>query len=127
MTTTRRTTPIGATFPPASCAPDAPAGLADLATLRNTITTLNACSQEGFGRIEALARITLLALESPQAYRFPELVAQALASIADMAQVHEDCISSAAEEVGCSHIDPGAEYRRTARAKASQMQEGGAA
>lgn len=87
----------------------------DLERLRDAIRSMDAISQEGFSRIEALARITLMALETPDAYRFPELIAQTLDTIAAVAQTSMDAANSSAEEVGCNWVMRDEQRRMAAR------------
>jgi nucleoside-diphosphate-sugar epimerase len=80
---------------------EAAAKTADALRLRGTIKDMDALSQEGFSRVEALARVALLALETPDAYRFPGLIAGVLETIAGIAQTTKDAASSSAADVGC--------------------------
>jgi hypothetical protein len=92
--------------------------------LRTTIKDMDAMSQEGFGRIEALARITLMALETPDAYRFTEMIAKTLETICGIAQSSMDTVYSNAEEVDCNWIETDeprrTEARRVARERDAQ-------
>jgi hypothetical protein len=75
--------------------------VADALSLRGTVTDLNALSQEGFSRIESLARVALMAMETPDAHRFPELIAKVLETVAVIAQTSADAAESSAEDAGC--------------------------
>lgn len=70
--------------------------------LRNTVEGIDALSQNGFSKISAIARLALLALEKPDGY-LREGIAHAIEAIEDIAVNIEDCISNAAEEVGCNY------------------------
>ena len=97
---------------------------ADAQRLRTTIKHMDALSQEGFSRIEALARVTLMALETPDAYRSVEMIAKTLETICGIAQGNMDTVNSYAEEVGCNWIETDeqrrAEARRVAHARDAQ-------
>lgn len=94
--------------------------------LRDTIKDMDAISQDGFSRIEALARITLLALETPDACRFIELIAQTLDTIATVAQTSMDAVNSGAEEVGCNWVMRAEQRRIEARRVAIEREAQGA-
>lgn len=99
-----------------------------VARLRPAITELDAMSQEGFGAIEALTTVTLLALEAPAAYhrnaQLPELVAQVLTVIGNIAAQTRDAINSNAEARGCAHVDKPAERRSQAAEAAANETTG---
>lgn len=95
---------------------------ANVQRLRDTIKDMDAVSQDGFSRIEALARITLMALETPDAYRFTELIAQTLETIATVAQTSMDAVNSGAEGVGCNWVMQ-AEQRRMAAHRVARERE----
>ena len=78
---------------------------ADIKRLRATITDMDAISQEGFGHIEALAQVALMALQTPDGHRFIEMIAKTLESIATIAQTSMDSVNSGAEAVGCNWVD----------------------
>ena len=83
--------------------------------LRNTIKDMDAMSQDGFSSIEALARVTLMALENPDAHRFHEVIAKTLETIAGIAQTSLDAVNSNAEAVGCNWIEVKDQRRMDAR------------
>lgn len=74
----------------------------DALRLRGTVKDMDALSHEGFSSIEALARVALMALETPDAHRFPEMLAGVLDTIAGVAQTTRGAASACAEGVGCS-------------------------
>lgn len=101
---------------------------ADAQRLRNTVKTMDAMAQEGFGGIEALARVALMALETPDAHRFPELIAGVLSTIAGIAQTTKDAAISCAEDVGCGWQEfERTELRRMGARNAARDREGNAA
>lgn len=79
--------------------------------MRTAIRGMDAMSRDGFGSVEAIARLALLALESPEGQRFTEVLACALQAIRDTSRRTMDSISEEAEFFGCEHVDP-AELRR---------------
>lgn len=95
---------------------------ADAQRLRNTIKGMDAMCQEGFGRIESLANLALMALETPDAYRFPEVIAQVLETIAGIAQTAMCEANSNAEKVGCDHINQTEQRRMDAHRIAREVQ-----
>lgn len=95
---------------------------ADAQRLRNTIKSMDAMSQEGFGRIEALAKVALMALETPDAYRFEEMFAQVLETIASIAQTTMDASNLSAEGVGCDWTQHAADRRMAAHRIAREVQ-----
>jgi hypothetical protein len=90
-----------------------------LERLRITIKDMDAMSQEGFGHIEALAGVALMALETPDAYRFPELIAQTLEAISNIAQASMNMVNVSAEEVGCNWTEASKRRRMDARRDAA--------
>ena len=77
---------------------------AEEATLRNTITNIDALSQEGFSMISAIASLALIALDGPDAAKHMRIVAESLRAIRGKAEDIENCINCAAEDVGCNYL-----------------------
>ena len=77
----------------------------DLHKLHETIRDMDALAQGGFSEIAAIARLSLIALESPKEVRDPETIAQALHAIWSKALDIENSITATAGEVGCEFID----------------------
>ncbi len=97
---------------------------ADALRLRGTVKDLDALSQEGFSSIEALARVALMALETPDAHRFPELLAGVLGTIAGIAQTTKSAASACAVGVGCGwDAGPRDELRRMEAHRAAREYE----
>ena len=72
--------------------------------LQSTIESIDSLSQYGFSRISSIAKIAIMALESPtQNLKTPENIRNALSAIAGMADDVENCINAEAESVGCDH------------------------
>lgn len=94
----------------------------DLRRLQAAVYDMDCLANGGFSEITAIARLALLALETPDGYRHPEIIAQALNAILGKAENIESCINYEAEEVGCNYQDPNTERRyaaeRAAREKA---------
>lgn len=88
---------------------------AEAQRLRNSVKDMDAMSQEGFGNIEALARVTLLALKTPDAHRSTELIARVLEAIRGIAQTSLDAVNSTAEAVGCNWFEADELHRAEAR------------
>jgi len=87
---------------------------ADTKRLLATINDMDAISQEGFSHIEALARVALMALQTPDGHRFTEMIAKTLETISTIAQTSMDMVNSEAEEVGCNWIDADGRKRAAA-------------
>lgn len=77
----------------------------DTAQLRSAVIEIDTLASAAFGEIAAVARLALAYLETPDGYRHPELIAQALTSIFDRASGSADSVIFEAEQVGCHTID----------------------
>lgn len=97
------------------------AASSEVTDLRRVINELDGYSLNGFGQIEAIAKLTLLAMEVPAAHRFPDVFASALEVIRDLAMDVSNTINAEAEAVGCNskkdasrrRIDARREFNRT--------------
>ena len=78
--------------------------MADVKKLRNTVEFIDALAQEGFSEICAIAKLALLALESPEGAGHIRSVAHALRAICGKAGDIENCINGEAEAVGCNYV-----------------------
>lgn len=87
----------------------------DYNKLKSTIETLDALSQDGFSEISTLAGVALKLMETPDAYLWPETIAQLLGTIRVKAEDIENLINCEAENVGCNYKDEAAERRYEAR------------
>lgn len=72
-------------------------------TLKRTIEGIDRFASESLSEIVSIAKLALAYMETPVAYRFPEDIANALSAIRTKADVLENDINYAAEEVGCNH------------------------
>lgn len=79
--------------------------MSEIQTLRDTVKTMDCLAQRGFDQIEAIARLAILSLETPDGQRNTEALSHALRVIADMAFRTGDSISFEADEVGCRFVD----------------------
>lgn len=70
--------------------------------LRGTITTIDCFASESLSEIVSIAKLALAYMETPDAYRFPENIANALSAIKGRAEMLENDINCAAEDVGCN-------------------------
>lgn len=84
--------------------------------LCEAIETMSILSQAGFSQIEAIAKLALSGLETPEGYKHIEIIAKAFEIIQEKALDIRNCINCAAEEVGCNYIDE-SQRRRTAAHK----------
>lgn len=82
--------------------------------LQSAIYDMDSLSQNGFSEISSIAKHALAMLETPDGYRHPETIANALRAIWGKADDIESCIRCRAEEVGCCYQDPKAERRYAA-------------
>ena len=83
-----------------------PNAISEIRKLRHVITNIDALSQEGFSDIAALAKLALIALDTPDYDRNIAAIARALSTIFGKAQDIENSINHAASEVGCDFRDP---------------------
>ena len=72
----------------------------EIEKLRATIYEIDCLAHQGFSEIIAVAKLALLALENPKAYRHPEHIAQAFVVILGRAADFKNTIGSEAENVG---------------------------
>ncbi|VVE01515.1 hypothetical protein [Pandoraea terrigena] len=86
--------------------------------LRTTIIDNDALAQDGFEEIRAIAKLALMALETPAGQNSPETLARAFEAIWGISERVEGAISSNAEEVGCNYVDSRFESRAKAMAEA---------
>lgn len=89
----------------------------DVKRLQGVIGDMDSLSQAGFSEISAIARLALVALETPEGRSDMEIIAQALISIHSKACDIENVINYQAEEVGCNYRNPNT-ARRYAAARA---------
>lgn len=81
--------------------------------LRGAVEDMHGCAQAGLVEISAIVKLALHWMESPDAYRFPGLLADALSMIDARAIEIENHIGCMAEHVGCNYADS-AQARRVA-------------
>src|ERR1700730_3630776 len=86
----------------------------DVKDLRNSIELMDSLSSTGLSEISAIARLALIALESPMGYQHPEIIANALRAIWGKADDIQNCINAEAESVGCNYRDELIERRYAA-------------
>lgn len=98
----------------------APSKSNDIRRLQAAVYDIDALSQCGFSEISGIAKLALVALEHPDGYLHPEIIAQAFSAIWSKAENIENCINSEAEEVGCNYSDQDAERRYSAHSIARQ-------
>ncbi len=70
-----------------------------------TVRTMDRLSQDGFGRINGLARLALLSLETPEGHRNTVGLVAALTTIGMIAEDMESCINEWAGHVGYAYRD----------------------
>lgn len=92
----------------------------DISRLTNAIEMMDCLAQEGLSEISAIAKLTLMALETPDGYRHPENIAHALRAIWGKADQIENCINSEAEQVGHNWRDTSTERRYAAHREARE-------
>lgn len=86
---------------------------ADARQLRDTITLIDAISQEGCERIGTIARLLLIAMETQTFYKSPEVMAGAIDAISYIAAETQSAINAEAEARGADWTDADA-FRRAA-------------
>jgi len=77
----------------------------DIEKFKSTVYDMDYLSQCGFTEISAVAKLALIALESPGAHRNPEHIAQAFVVILGRANDFMNSINCEAENVGCNYSD----------------------
>lgn len=87
-------------------------------TLKDSVEFMDCLSQTGFTRVGTIARLALLAMETPEGARDLDSIADALQAIWEAASDMKDSINAEAESVGCNHVDEPKHRRRASRAKA---------
>ena len=95
-----------------------PKNLATTELLTGAVRTLGRLAQQGANEVDALARMALVWLETPEGCRDLEVVAAALQSISATAQRMEDSVDTALHTVHCGHDDPAQMRRQEARSLA---------
>ncbi|NPT36227.1 hypothetical protein [Paraburkholderia xenovorans] len=73
--------------------------------LRNTLSDIDAISQEITSNIDALCSVTLMAMKTQAFWKTPDTLVQVLTLIAARAQDLGNTINAAAEDHGCNWID----------------------
>lgn len=86
-------------------------GQTELHPLRAAVADMDCLAQGGLRQIAAIARLALLAMESPEAYRNPDRLAAAFDAIWSIAEDIENSVGCRAEEVGLGHGDLAARRR----------------
>lgn len=87
----------------------------DLDAVKEATRMMDELSHSGFSRINGLARLCLLSLETPEGHRSVESLAAALETICAIADDTKNCINSEAGDVGCGHDEQGWKRRADAR------------
>jgi hypothetical protein len=91
------------------------------------IRSLDQWSQIGFGRIEALARIAVRAMEAPRPHDCLEDFAQLFEVIEEIAGATMNSINSEAERAGNFHFSDKAQDARSNARQAGKQAKGGQA
>jgi hypothetical protein len=97
--------------------------------MKESINLMDTFSQDSFSRIEAIARLALLAMETQEGQRDTEVYAAAFEVIRYMAIDTENLINCEAENSGDHYKDEAMRRRADARGafRDAQMRQGGAA
>ncbi|HEX5806107.1 MAG TPA: hypothetical protein VFY31_07210 [Macromonas sp.] len=96
--------------------------------MKESINLMDNFSQDGFSRIEAIARLALLAMETPEGQRDVEVYATAFEAIRAIACDMENLINCEAENSGDHYQNLPRRLRTAAHSAArAKQQEGGAA
>lgn len=85
-------------------------------SLEAVVYDIDAISQSGFDRIEAIATLISISLESPAGY-FPKhigTISHAMDAIRAIAEDASECINARAENVECNYEDDGFKRRSDA-------------
>lgn len=93
--------------------------------LCETVLMIDELSQDGFSRIKALAKLALLALETPEGHRDVNALAAALTTIGMIAEDVANTINGEAGSVGCGYQDPAWRRRADARRALQDSQRKG--
>ncbi|GLR63936.1 hypothetical protein [Marinospirillum insulare] len=73
-----------------------------ISDLESTIVTIHSLATHALSQIEAIANTSLLAMQTPDSYYFPENIAMTLDAIGSIAQSIHGCIDGEAECIGCT-------------------------
>jgi hypothetical protein len=79
--------------------------VSDEKALCNALTCIDALSQEITSNIESLCNVTLMAMKTPDFWKYPDNLVQVLTLITARAQDLGNSINASAEEHGCNWID----------------------
>lgn len=79
--------------------------------LENAVINIHGLATDGLSQVEAIAKLALLALQTPDAYRHPENLAIALEAIWGIAQTNNACVDSEAESADCKVSDKAGNLR----------------
>ncbi|MCM1128972.1 MAG: hypothetical protein NC211_03705 [Alistipes senegalensis] len=74
-------------------------------TLQGTIETIDCFASDALPEIVSIAKLALAYMETPAASRYPENIANALSAIWGKAEMLQNDINYAAEEVGCNYVN----------------------
>lgn len=100
-----------AASPPSKPAAAAPETSTDVQAFRSAVESMDALARHGFTEIQTVARLALAALQVPETYSHPEVIALALQSIAGTADDINDRVGWHAEQVIEPHDDASTERR----------------
>lgn len=73
-----------------------------ISDLENAIINIHSLATQAFSQIEAIANTSLLAMQTPDAYHFPENIAMTLDAIGSIAQSIQGCIDGETQYIGCA-------------------------
>ena len=96
--------------------------------LRNAVEEMDGLAQTGFSEIATMAKLSLLLMEQPSAYKNGggmDQVATMLSAIWGKALDIENCINSSAENVGCNCVDQAQRRRWAAERRAKEVANAG--
>lgn len=93
----------------------------DTARLQTAVFDMDCLSQSACSEISAIARLALVALETPDGYKHLEAIAQALTAIRNKADETQGFATSVAEELGCDSKDASIERRHIAMMESSHV------
>lgn len=88
--------------------------------LENAVIQIHGLATDGLSQVEAIAKLALMALQTPDAYRHPENIAVALEAIWGIASMNSACVDSEAMSADCKVSNKNWNLRYAARMAAKE-------
>lgn len=96
---------------------------ARVSDLEGTVVDMQNLADEALSQVDGVAHLALMAMETPDAYRFPESFAAAWRAVRFVSQINRSCLDGQAEAAGCEIRETAADRRMAARLAAKNYAE----